>query len=195
MNFLAHIYLSGNNETIMLGNFIADIVKGNNFEKLDAGVVRGIRIHRQLDQFTDQHEAVKKSNTFLRPVFGKFSGITTDIFYDHFLALHWRKYSEIPLNEYAQMIYESIENHLFMLPPETKNIFQIMKQNNWLLNYANLYGIERTMDGMARRTKFDSNLKRGADELKKNYSWHEHNFFEFFPDVSAYASSLLVDLQ
>lgn len=191
MNFLAHIYLSGNNEFIMLGNFIADIVKGNNFDLLDAGVVKGIKIHRQIDQFTDQHEAVKRSNTFLRPVFGKFSGITTDIFYDHFLALHWSKYSAIPLSEFAEKTYNSIESHLHILPPETKEIFRIMKQNNWLLNYSNLYGIERTMDGMARRTKFDSNLKRGADELRKNYKWHEHNFFEFFPDVETFACSLL----
>jgi len=32
MNFLAHTYLSGKNNEIMIGNFIADHVKGNGIE-------------------------------------------------------------------------------------------------------------------------------------------------------------------
>jgi acyl carrier protein phosphodiesterase len=32
MNFLAHIYLSGDNDLIKIGNFMADGIRGNNLK-------------------------------------------------------------------------------------------------------------------------------------------------------------------
>ncbi|MFY8028687.1 MAG: ACP phosphodiesterase, partial [Bacteroidia bacterium] len=43
MNFLAHQYLSKHNHELMIGNFIADAVKGNNYEIYSEGIIQGIK--------------------------------------------------------------------------------------------------------------------------------------------------------
>ena len=94
MNFLAHLYLSGDDKEIMLGNLIADSVKGNAILDFNEGVQEGIRLHRRIDHFTDEHPIVQRSKERLRPKYHKFAGVVTDMFYDHFLARDWDHYSE-----------------------------------------------------------------------------------------------------
>lgn len=60
MNFLAHLYLSESNTNIMIGNFIADHIRGNRFTHLDPEIQQGIKLHREIDTFTDAHPITKK---------------------------------------------------------------------------------------------------------------------------------------
>jgi acyl carrier protein phosphodiesterase len=55
MNFLAHIYLSNNNDLIKIGNFMADGIRGKHYEHLPLEVQKGIILHRAIDTFTDAH--------------------------------------------------------------------------------------------------------------------------------------------
>ena len=61
MNFLAHIYLSGENQGITIGNFIADGIKGNKYLSYREDLQKGILLHRSIDSFTDQHPIVRQS--------------------------------------------------------------------------------------------------------------------------------------
>ena len=85
MNYLAHLLLSGNNEKIMVGNFVADWVKGRTFDQYPEDIQRGIVMHRAIDSFTDSHPLHKHSRSFFVPSYGHFSGIVVDVLYDHFL--------------------------------------------------------------------------------------------------------------
>ncbi|MEQ8424061.1 MAG: DUF479 domain-containing protein, partial [Cyclobacteriaceae bacterium] len=90
MNFLAHIYLSGDNAQLMIGNFIGDFVKGKNLSaRYNPDVVLGIELHRAIDEYTDSHDVVQKSKVRLRPKYRHYSGVIVDMFYDHFLAKNW----------------------------------------------------------------------------------------------------------
>ena len=106
MNFLAHLYLSGEEEPVLLGNFMADFVKGNPEARLRtilppevvaSGIfpelIRGIQLHRHIDHFTDTHPIVERTKARLRPEFRKYAGVISDMFYDHFLAAEWTAYS------------------------------------------------------------------------------------------------------
>jgi len=101
MNFLAHIYLSGDNEQVKIGNFMADSIKGKKYLKYPGDLQKGIILHRAIDYYTDTHPVFKQSTQKLFPEYGHYSGIIVDIFYDHFLASNWKKYSEVPLKEYT----------------------------------------------------------------------------------------------
>ena len=92
MNFLAHVFLSGVDEQLILGNLIADAVKGKQFENYDLKVKNGIIMHRQIDKFTDDHAIVRQSKKRLEEDYKKFAGIIVDIYYDHFLSLNFNKY-------------------------------------------------------------------------------------------------------
>jgi len=47
MNYLAHLYLSGSNEHVLVGNFIADSVKGSKHKDYPYDIQRGILLHTQ----------------------------------------------------------------------------------------------------------------------------------------------------
>jgi len=108
MNFLAHIYLSGNNKNVTLGNFIADSIKGKKYQNFPKDIQTGILLHRAIDSYTDAHPVFKQSTKRLHKKYSHFSGVIVDIFYDHFLAKNWNDYSEIPLDTYTYNFYENL---------------------------------------------------------------------------------------
>src|SRR5665213_700385 len=100
MNYLAHFFLSGDKENLILGNFIADSVKGKQIELYAEEIRVGIKMHRSIDFFTDTHAVTSRSKNLLRNEFNHYSGVIVDIFYDHFLAKNWNEFSDEPFENY-----------------------------------------------------------------------------------------------
>ncbi|HVD99297.1 MAG TPA: acyl carrier protein phosphodiesterase [Cytophagaceae bacterium] len=196
MNFLAHAFLSGDNKDLIIGNFIADAVKGKDFKNYRDGVIRGILLHRKIDTFTDHHKVVALTKSRLRDDFGKYASVVSDIYYDHFLALHWKEYSQESLENFTQNIYHIIQSELELLPEEVKHFFPYMVKQNWLYNYQFFHGLERVFNGMSRRARFDSHMENGVLALKEQYADFEKDFLEFFPQLQEYVRDCLnQDLQ
>ncbi|CAN5212090.1 acyl carrier protein phosphodiesterase [soil metagenome] len=186
MNYLAHFYLSGSNEDLLVGNFIADSIHGNKLESFRDGVREGIRMHREIDFFTDHHAVTSRSKDLLRPTYNHFSGVIVDIFYDHFLAKNWSKYSNEPLSSYSQRIYGIMEKYFEEFPEDAKRMFPYMKKNNWLVIYSEVEGIRKVLTGMSRRIKAESKLETATDALILYYDLFEQDFLEFFPEIILY---------
>ncbi len=186
MNFLAHLYLSGDNPKVKIGNFIGDFVKGKNLtERFEKDIVKGIALHREIDWYTDTHPVVKQSKDRLRPKYRHYSGVITDIFYDHFLAKNWSKYSNMLLPDFAEECYTVIQQSESVLPEEAKYMLPYMVKGNWLVNYSRLEGIQRALSGMARRTRFESKMEESVSDLENNYGGFQNEFEIFFPDLVA----------
>lgn len=183
MNYLAHIYLSGEDEELMVGNYLGDHVRGKEFPNLTKRMVDGIYLHRFIDSYTDSHQIVKQSKIRLRPVYGKYSAVIVDIYYDHFLAYNWNKYHKMSLASYTQKSYGILRKHYSILPERTKIVLSHMSEHNWLLNYADLEGMEKALRGISKRTKYDSNIDKSIHELKEYYTEFEKEFSDFFPDL------------
>lgn len=184
MNFLAHAYLSGEDEKLLIGNFIADFVKGKQaLGKFDEAVKRGIYLHRSIDAFTDSHPVVQQSKSRLREKYRHYSGVIVDVFYDHFLAVHWPKYHTKPLEEYAAKTYGIVTAHHDILPERVQEFFPYMVRGNWLYNYSRVEGIARALTGMSRRTPFDSKMDEATNELIQYYDEFASEFEVFFPDL------------
>jgi acyl carrier protein phosphodiesterase len=192
MNFLAHLYLSGDNHKIMLGNFIGDFVKGRNaLGQFDPEIIRGIELHRAIDEFTDSHPIVTVSKNRLRPKYRHYSGVIVDVFYDHFLARNWDTYHPELLPDFADKAYGVIQSHDPILPKEVKFMMPYMIKGNWLVNYAKTEGIHRALSGMARRTPYESKMEQSVDDLKKNYAEFSQEFATFFPTLKQFATEFL----
>lgn len=188
MNYLAHLYLSGNNHEIMIGNFIADHVKGKQIELYDEEVVKGIRLHRLIDEFTDNHEIVSLSKNRIREEFKKYTPVIIDVFYDHFLAINWHKYHHENLDVFANRFYELMNKNGHRLPEKTNQMLQYMIPQNWLLNYKTIEGINKTLTGMSRRTKFESKMEFAAAHLDLHYAAFEKEFEAYFEELRSYVS-------
>jgi len=195
MNFLAHLYLSGANHKIMIGNFIGDFVKGrNSLEQFDSEIIRGIELHRAIDEFTDSHPTVTASKNRLRPKYRHYSGVIVDVFYDHFLARNWNIYHTELLPDFADKAYGIIQAHELILPKEVKFMMPYMIKGNWLVNYAKTEGIHRALSGMARRTPYESKMDEAVVDLKLNYGEFQNEFTEFFPQLNSFSQKFLSDL-
>jgi acyl carrier protein phosphodiesterase len=183
MNFLAHIYLSGNNDLLKIGNFIADSIRGNKYSNYPLEIQRGIILHRHIDTFTDSHPIVKISKKRLHKNYGHYSGVIMDIFYDHFLAKNWLDYSTTPLHLYVAQFYELLKNEFEVLPKPVQNMYPYMVKDNWLNSYATIEGITKVLEGMNRRTKNKSKMNLAVNELQEFYQEFEKEFTDFFTEL------------
>lgn len=195
MNFLAHSHLSGTNRDILFGNFIADSVKGSEFNNFPLDIKNGILLHRKIDSYTDKHQIVRSSIKLIRPDYGKFSGIIVDIYYDHFLAINWEKYHEQSLSDFARNVYLTLGKRFRYLPSRNKRMLPFLIAQNWLVGYANIDDLRRVFWGMDRRTKYISGMKNAVDQLIKNHKLLESHFIEFYPDLEEYARETLLELE
>jgi len=191
MNYLSHVYLSGNNNKIIVGGMIADAIKGKQFELYEKEISVGIKLHRAIDQFTDIHPLVKKSKERLYVKYHKYAGVIVDMFYDHFLAKNWNDYSAAGLQETARHTYGLLLSYYDILPPKIVRIIPFMIYHNWFVAYADIGKLSKHFEGIARRTVFKSNLEKVTDELHKNYHLYEVEFRQFFPELIAFADDYL----
>jgi acyl carrier protein phosphodiesterase len=188
MNFLAHLYLSNSNENILIGNFIADAVKGRKFNDYPKEIKAGILLHREIDNYTDTHPIVKISKRRLHERYHHYDGVIIDILYDHFLAKNWKKYSEIPLKVYAKNIYTFLENNNEILPLRAQNMLPYMVEYNWLVSYASIEGIAKVLSGMNKRTKEISKMDLAVEDLQIHYLEFEEDFTMFFEDLVQFSN-------
>lgn len=183
MNFLAHIFLSGKSEQILVGNFIGDSIKGKHYDNYPVLVQRGITLHRFIDFYTDTHPVVQRSKFLLNSHYHKYSGVITDIFYDHFLAVSWDKFSDVPLREFIYNSYDTLIRNSYSFPKEVKRFFPFFILNNWLETYSSVNGIERVLRGMTRNTSLPDHTRFAIETLVGNYDRFDDHFLEFFPQI------------
>lgn len=190
MNFLAHIYLSGENENVIIGNFIADSIKGKRYLKYPPEIQKGILLHREIDTFTDQHPIVRQSTARLHENYSHYSGVIVDIFYDHFLAKNWNQYHPQSLEKYVAGFYELLRKNFEKLPPNIQRFMPYMITDNWLVSYRTISGIGIILNQMNIRTKHQSKMNLAVVDLEKSYPEFETEFTSFFEELKAHCKKL-----
>lgn len=194
MNFLAHIYLSGENDLIKIGNFMADGIRGKQFEHFPADVQRGILLHRFIDTYTDSHDIFRKSTKRLHDRYHHYSGVIVDIVYDHFLAKNWSNYSDEKLESFISRFYNSLHDNYDILTEKTQDLMPYMIGRNWLLSYRTVDGIHQILTQMDRRSKNISQMQYAVEELKEFYDEFEEEFTLFFEEMKKQAKVKLIEL-
>ena len=102
MNFLAHARLSFSDPEVLVGNMISDFVKGRRQYDYPAGIQKGIRLHRAIDQFTDTHPVNQEAKLLFRPAYRLYAGAMVDVVYDHFLATDEEEFDEESLRGFER---------------------------------------------------------------------------------------------
>lgn len=183
MNYLAHIYLSGENDLLKIGNFMADSVRGKQYLNYPEPIKNGIILHRSIDSFTDFHPIYRKSKHRLHAKYGHYSGVIMDIFYDYFLANNWTQFHPVPLEVYANDFYDLLRNNESIITEKTRSMLPHMIENNWLVSYATKEGLEKILYMMDYRTKHRVAMYEAITELNVYYSEFESEFFDFFEEL------------
>ncbi|WP_018616259.1 ACP phosphodiesterase [Segetibacter koreensis] len=187
MNFLAHAYLSFNHPEILVGNMISDFVKGKKKFDYSPGIQHGIAFHRQIDSFTDEHEATKEAKQFLKPAVGLYAGAFVDVVYDHFLANDINEFTDTSLNNCAMNTYGILNNYYALLPAAFQSMLPYMQTQNWLYSYKSIAGTRNSFGGVVRRASYLYSSEEVFKLFQKHYYSLEMCYKNFFPFLKEFA--------
>ena len=195
MNYLVHFFLAGDDEELRLGNLLGDFVKGRVERFEHAGVTErirtGIQMHRAIDAFSDRHPAVHRSKQILAPEYGRLSAVIVDVFYDHVLASRWTEFHPRPLPVYTQDVYRTLCGNLHRMPAGVHLLVDSMTRGDWLRGYASPRGIERALQGMAKRRPVAAAIGTAGRLLADHFDRFSADFDEFLPDLRARSAEFL----
>lgn len=195
MNFLAHAYLSDNKPDIIVGNFIADFLRGRKaVEELPEAIQQGIFIHRKIDAFTDKHLVVDKSIEHIKPTQGRYASVIMDVFYDYFLIKNWSKFSDIGLSDFTQNIYEVLLEHILLYPDFLQKRLPMMVADDWMVRYGEIDGLKFTFSKMAQRITFPNQFHTATEDLLQFEKELNEEFLVFFPELVAFVNTEIQEI-
>lgn len=182
MNYLAHVFLAHETPESMVGNLLADYVRG----PLDAypeGVIAGIHNHRAVDACTDRHPRVVEARSLFTPPLRRYAGIILDVFWDHCLTIRWEDHADEPLAEFANRVYRLLDAYAGELPPAFATLRERLITLDLLLAYRELEGVDRALWRISQRLKRENPLAKGGGPLRLHYDTLLIHFDAFFPDL------------
>ena len=194
MNFLAHVFLSGDDFPLALGNLIADKIKGNELKIYPPSVQRGIFLHREIDHFTDTHPLFKACVTELFPTYRHYSRVIVDMYFDHFLAVLWNRFHPLELSEFSTQFYTKLDTTDIEFSEKTERFIDALITYNWFEQYQTIQGLHSILLQMDKRTRFDSNLANSTTELVEKYSYFQNNFLDFMQDLIRFSKLKTLEL-
>lgn len=189
MNYLAHARLSFNMPDILAGNMISDYVKGKKQFEYPIAVQRGIKLHRFIDEFTDNHAATKEMKEYFRPYYRLYAGAFCDVTYDHFLANDPSEFAtEDDLQNFATSVYESLKQHETLFPEPFKKMMPWMQSQNWLFNYRSRWGTEKSFGGLVRRSQYLNDSATAFEIFNEHYDQLQALYNRFYPEIRTFAT-------
>jgi acyl carrier protein phosphodiesterase len=185
MNWLAHLYLAEDTPHAWIGNLVGDFARGLDPTSLHPLVRAGLEHHRDIDRFTDAHPLHRASRARFAERFRHFSGVLVDLYYDHFLALAWERWSTEPLPDFASRVHRVLAEHESLLSPELSAAAPRLERAQWLLSYRDDAGLTRVLHGIESRTRHRTSLVPSLEILNTERAALQAEFDAFFPELVA----------
>ena len=191
MNYLAHAYLSFNRPGILVGNMISDFVKGRKKFDYPPEIQQGISLHREIDNFTDSHFATKEAKNFFRPAYRLYAGSFIDVVYDHFLALDENEFTDESLRSFTVNTYTMLDRFTEQFPEKFRMMYPYMKAHNWLYHYRYREGIQKSLGGVVRRSKYLTESDTAYLLFVEHYDSLKSSYQLFFPELKSFSMNFL----
>ena len=183
MNYLGHLVLSGQDDEVLLGNFMADAVKGSSYKMYPKGIQKGILLHRKIDDFTDHHESYLNGKRRFYDDYPKMGGVILDIIYDHLLWQYELKHQKLNLKEEIKRYYTTLDAQKTLMPDRVKFMYVYMKRDDWLSNYQHEWGVKRALNGIGRRIGYSNQLEISFSLVSNHRKKFLEEFETFFHDI------------
>ncbi len=183
MNYLGHLLLSGDDEHLLMGNFMVDRLGLKELTLLDPVYQDGILFHRHIDFLTDSHHYFKETLQILYPVYHKYSAVVLDVFIDYLLASDWDNYSAEPFDDFKKRIYKILDTHAHAMPERSQGTIHFMVDHDFIEQYDDWSGLEMVFRRLDQRTKFPSFFAQQIDFLKQKEAVLRTGFGYFFDDI------------
>lgn len=192
MNFLAHLHLVNGDKDLMLGALLGDFVRGRRELWTWPKEVRlGIKLHRKIDKLTDQAPEFRKLQKQFTTPFRRYSGIIIDLAFDHQLAIHWDRYSNVSLPEFDRQVRRMLEPHAHRLPGDLTRFMAYADRRGLFEAYRNESEVLYSLAGIGRRFKRANPLHRVEEIWPETKAQAEVAFAVFYPAMQEKVQSLL----
>jgi acyl carrier protein phosphodiesterase len=198
MNYLAHLFLAGKEEGMILGALLEDYIVGgieNERNKhLPLEVKRGLWLHRHIDTYTDTDATVGAIKQIFYPDFGKYASVIADVILDHYLHKHWDTFAVETFSAFKAHVYTVLgSKYVELQPPGLRKMIQSMVEHDWLPNYIHLWGVERAFQSLNRRVK-QVDLTQAMQVMEDHYGEIDTLFLEYFPRLKASCEQKIYEL-
>lgn len=192
MNYLAHAKLSFNNPEVLAGNMISDYVKGKTQYDYKPAVQVGIRLHRSIDQFTDEHSATRQMMQFFRPYYRLYAGAFVDVSCDYFLANDTTEFeNEAAIQNFTGEVYGTLKNFENIFPAKFGIMYPYMISQDWLYHYRFDEGIQKSFNGLVRRAAYLQESDIAFDIFLRNKDALRQQYQIFYPELKQFAAHKL----
>lgn len=186
MNWLAHIFVSKPHIDYQLGNLLADSLKTRIWERASQELHAGVRMHRRIDAYADQHPIFRRSKSRLGNK-GVLKAVVVDITYDHLLLNHWEQFSSISSTQFLHRFHQRAERAVVNYPDAPRQFVQRLIRSNHLASYGSTRGLEaalgRVDDRLSQRVLARDTVSRYIPIVNKVMPAIEQDFLEFFPQL------------
>ena len=89
---------------------------------------------------------------------------------------------------------EEVKENKEVLPDSVMQFLPYLIKDNWLLNYTNFEGIEKTLIGMNKRTSLKSQMHLAITDLKLHYTDFESDFTDFFENLRTFSANKILEI-
>lgn len=183
MNYLGHLFFSNNDIELMYANIYGDFVKGSALSHHPEIIQKGVKLHRTIDSYIDNHVKVLVLKKMLSKDLPKISAIAIDLYFDHLLAVKWETFNTENLKNFTTNFHA----HNFDIQHYTDEHFLFlmrkMKADNWLFHYQYHHGLEFACKGLSKRISFSNQLYNAPNVFLTFQEEIEITFNDFMTDA------------
>jgi acyl carrier protein phosphodiesterase len=188
MNYLAHAFLSDDHPYEMMGNLWGDLLRPKDYPTLHPDLLEGIRRHRVIDAYTDQHPSVDVMINLLRPYQGKYTPVVADVLMDYMLSKYWTQFSPQPLETFCEVKYQVVNSYLYLIPESLHPRMHRMISHRWLESCKSRERMEETLRMLSRRASFENNIPNAMQAYDIHESQMDEMFLGFFEELQQHIS-------
>lgn len=151
MNYLGHLYFSGDDPAFQVGGLLGDFVKGPLRGEYPQGIEAGIRRHRQIDALCNELTPIRELIAIVDPPWRRYAGIAVDVLFDHLLARQWARFHARPLAEVCAAFYRALATHRALLPERARRFCDLAPTQRWLERYDDPEHMGEVLDRIGQR--------------------------------------------
>lgn len=161
MNYLAHVWLAGDDEGLRLGALLGDYIRGKRaLYDFPENIRIGIQMHRHIDQYLDTIQEIHELREAFPPPFRRYSGIVIDLGYDHELALRWADHADVTLEAFDLDVRALLRANDALVPDGLRRFMAYADRRGLFAAYRNESEILLSLKGIGGRLSRPNPLHR-----------------------------------
>ena len=193
MNFLAHFQLAWPDEGLVLGALEGDYYKGPLGSELPNDLARGVRLHRAIDAYTDNHAAVAELRRGFPSGLRRYAGILIDLGFDHYLTQHWHSFSTASLPEFNREVLRTLTGGSDHLSAGSRQMLARLDEYDILNCYHEWQAVTGSAERIGERFRRGNPLVAIEQDMEPLREGMEDAFLEFYPQLQEFVANWRAD--